>query len=93
MTAMPYCLVGELDLEPVSATRIRGIFGHNGLPTYRVNAPIGDAAFESVYAVSLPRNHVVMGRDLISLCRLALGGKAEAGETAPRPARQTSRIR
>jgi predicted aspartyl protease len=84
-TSIPEYLVKKLDLNPTG--EVISVQGVNGDPvprdTYDVHIKIGNVKFELLQVIALPRDNVLIGRDLINLWHLTLDGKTLQGEIKP----------
>ncbi len=83
-TVIPDYLVNTLKLKKTRESTVQGV---NGILTthlnYFVSIQIGNIKFDSFEVVAMPRNYVLLGRDLINLWNLQIDGKNETYTIEP----------
>lgn len=83
ITAIPNCLVDSLSLEASGKLRVSSIFDDRMRMLYAINVNVGMHRFGPLAVISLDRDYVLVGRDLINLWDTRLDGKNGTCEISP----------
>jgi len=83
-TVIPDYLVNTLNLKKTDETIVKSVTGMETTHyNYSVSIEIGGIKFDSFEVVAMPKDYVLLGRDLINLWKLEIDGKTETYAIEP----------
>ena len=83
-TVIPDYLVNTLNLKKTDETIVKTVTGTESIHyNYSVRIEIGSIKFDSFEVVAMPKEYVLVGRDLINLWKLEIDGKSETYSIEP----------
>ena len=83
-TVIPDYLVNTLDLKKTRETVVKTVSGMESTHyNYFVSIQIGSVKFDRFEVVAMPKEYVLLGRDLINLWKLEVNGETETYSIEP----------